>query len=383
VTGPRLRDVASPESIASVLVALLAVALIATQAVAGMGRPSVVRESPAPTVRPSPSPTMDPAIRNALATALIVNQNLSGRAAALESAIGVESPLAPDIAAVLRSVNADLTIGKEAAARLLLADETTTLGADLVAFYDTVQGRTNETLGTTIRNVQAYVDGARAVIALLAGLPPLNDRIADALARRSPPSPSARPAPTGPSPTVVPSVSPSAPPPSPSAPPASSSPPAPSPSAATIGLVANGGFESGLVGWQLQLDDVARATLVHEPAGGPDGSAAARVDVATGSAARSGISLISSSLAMDTGVTYVVEVAIRAASARDVRVRLIDGNGQTTTARVFQVTTAWQVVRFDAKQLLADPDVRVGLDLGRSDATVWFDQVVVRQAATP
>jgi hypothetical protein len=154
-------------------------------------------------------------------------------------------------------------------------------------------------------------------------------------------------------------------------------------SAAPVGLVPNSGFEGGLSGWQLVLTDGASATVAHVPGGGPDGSAAARIDIATGSAARSGISLISSSMAMDTGVTYVVEVAVRAASPREVRVRLIDGNGQTTTARVFQVTTAWQVVRFDAKQLLADHDVRVGLDLGRSDATVWFDQVTVRQATTP
>jgi hypothetical protein len=377
VKGSRWREAASPESIASVLVGLIAVALIATQALAGAGRPPAAGQSPSLSLRPSPSPTMDAAVRNALATALIVNQSLAGRIADLRGAIEVEAPVAADIAAVLRMVNGDLTIGREAAGRLLLADETEALGRDLDAFYDAVAARTNETLGTSIRNTQAYVDGAAAVIELLAGLAPLDDRLADALARRAPPTRS-------PAPTAIPSASPPPPSPSPS-PTVAPSPTAapPSVSAAPVGLVPNSGFEGGLSGWQLVMTDGASATVAHEPGGGPDGSAAARVDIATGSAARSGISLISSSMAMDTGVTYVVEVAVRAASPREVRVRLIDGNGQTTTARVFQVTTAWQVVRFDAKQLLADHDVRVGLDLGRSDATVWFDQVTVRQATTP
>jgi hypothetical protein len=377
VTDGRLRDLASPEWIASLLVAFVAVALIAAQALAGIGSPAVADRSPTPRITPSPEPTMDPAIRNALATALIVNQSLAARAAELEAAIAVRQPQGPDIAAILRSVNTDLTTGKDAATRLLLADETATLGADLQAFYDAVLARNNETLRTSIRSTGAYVEGARAVIDLLAGLPPLNDRIADALTGRGTPSATVVPSPSEPSPSVAPTPSPT---PSPTAtpPPASASP-----SAAPVGLVPNSGFEAGLDGWQLVLEGGPRATLAHEPGAGPDGSAAARVDIATGSAARSGISLVSSSLPMDQGVTYVVEVAVRAASAREIRVRLIDGNGQTTTARVFQVTAAWQVVRFDAKQLLADPAVRVGLDLGRSAATVWFDNVVVRQATAP
>ena len=57
-----------------------------------------------------------------------------------------------------------------------------------------------------------------------------------------------------------------------------------------------------------------------------------------------------------------------------------DSAGQTTNARVFPVGPAWQVITFDAKQLVADSSVQLGLDLGRSDATVWFDNVVVRVA---
>ena len=85
---------------------------------------------------------MDPEIRRALATALIVNKSLATRAAALEATIAVTPPVAPDIADHLRSINADLTAGKQAADRLRLGDATAVLGADLSAFYDGVMAKT-------------------------------------------------------------------------------------------------------------------------------------------------------------------------------------------------------------------------------------------------
>ena len=132
----RLGDLSSPESIASALVGLLAVGLIAAQALAGIGGPTTPVPSGGPSVVPSAAPTMDPEIRRALATALLVNQSLASRGAALESALSVEPPVALDIADHLRSVNADLTAGKQAADRLRLGDETADLGADLATFYD-------------------------------------------------------------------------------------------------------------------------------------------------------------------------------------------------------------------------------------------------------
>jgi hypothetical protein len=120
--------------------------------------------------------------------------------------------------------------------------------------------------------------------------------------------------------------------------------------------------------------------MVHEQAGGPDASAAARVDISIGSPARSGISLISSPVALAQGATYVVELSLKSSEVREVRVRLIDGTGQNAAARVFPVGTAWSVITFEVTQLAADPAVRLGLDLGRSNATVWFDNVVIRES---
>jgi hypothetical protein len=380
LNGRRIRDLGSPESIAAALVGLLAVVLIATQALAGMGSPTTPLQSPGPSVAPSVAPTMDPEIRRALATALIVNQSLASRAAALESTIALEPPVAPDIADHLRSVNTDLTAGKEAADRLRLGKATADLGTDLGDFYDGVMEKTTETLSNSIRNVDAYVEGARAVIELLAPLAALNDRITDALAGRSGVAPSPSPSlaitpPPGPTPTPSPATLPPA---TPTVPP-SISPASPPPSGAPASLVFNPGFEDGVNGWQLQLTDGAQATLAHEPAGGPDGSAAARVDIAIGSPARSGISLMSRAFSLSQGQTYVVDLSVKSAAAREVSVRLIAANGQITASRVLQVGTTWTVVTFDVTHLAADPNVQLSLDLGRSDATVWFDNIVIRK----
>lgn len=378
MTGRRLRDLRSPESIASALVGLLAVALIAAQAFASMDGPSSPVQSPGPSVVPSAAPTMDPEIRRALKTALLVNQRLAARAAALESAIAVEAPLAPDIAEHLRSVNTDLTVGKEAADRLRLGDDTAELGTDLGAFYDAVMARNTETLGNSIRNVEAYVAGARAVIELLAALPALNERITDALTGRSGPSVAPSPSPSAPSPSPPGPTPPppTLPPPTPTVPP----PASPPPSGVPASLVFNPGFEDGVNGWQLQLTDGAQATLTHEPLAGPDGSAAARIDITIGSAARSGISLTSDDFALGQGQTYVVDLSVKSATAREVSVRLIAAGGQVTASRVLLVGTTWTVITFDVTHLAADPNVQLSLDLGRSDATVWFDNIVIRKS---
>jgi hypothetical protein len=367
-------DFSSPESIASALVGLLAVGVIAAQALAGMSGRTTPTASPGPSAASSAAPTMDPEIRRALATALLVNQSLASRGAALESALAVVPPLAADIAEHLRSVNADLTAGKEAADRLRLSDATADLGADLAAFYDGLLVQTTATLGNSFRNTDAYVEGARALIDMLAPLPGLNERITDALAGRSgaTPSPNQSAAPTLPAspPPTLPPATPSVPPPS--------SPPSPG---APVSLVFNPGFEDGLNGWQLQLTDGAQATLALEPLGGPGGSAAARVDITVGSPARSGIALMSEVFALSRGESYVVDLWVKSTAAREVSVRLVATGGQVTASRVLQAGTTWTEISFDVTHLAADPNVQLSLDLGRSDATVWFDNIVVRKSS--
>ena len=211
VNATRPSAIVSPESVATLLVGILAVVLMATQVVAS--------PTPAPGGSPSPGPTTSgsggaafpPLIRSSIATLLIVNERLAHRADELGQVIAVADPLAEDIAAVLRGINTEITVGNEAANRLLTDRDTVRLGQDLMAFYETVATRNAETLGTSIRSTGAYVEGARAVIELLDGLGPLNDRLRAALDGSAPtpsiapasPSPSA---PASPPPTASPTV---------------------------------------------------------------------------------------------------------------------------------------------------------------------------------
>ena len=89
---------------------------------------------------------------------------------------------------------------------------------------------------------------------------------------------------------------------------------------------------------------------------------------------------MSDDFALGQGVTYVVNLSVKAAAAREVTVRLIAAGGQITASRVLQVGTTWSDISFEVTHLAADPNVQLSLDLGRSDATVWFDNIIVHES---
>jgi hypothetical protein len=366
----------SPESIGAILVAAIAVVLISTQVVAG---PAIVaRGSPSPAPSASQSgagPTIPPIIRSALATALVVNERLAAHADTLTAAVAAAKPAAEDIATILRAINTEMTVGNEAANRLIVEPATAPVGVALVDFYGSVAGRNAETLGTSIRNTAAYVAGGRATIKLLDQLPALNDQIKAALENELSPSPQLPSASPSPPRSVPPSVAPTQRP-TPTAPP-TGSPPSPPPGGS--GLVPNGGFEDGLTGWSLYVLPPAVATSSVEAGAGVNKSAAARVDIAAGSDSRSGVSLAAGAIGLRQGTTYTLQVSLRAASPRDVRIRLTGQGGLTYAARVYPVGTAWSVVTFDVDQLVTDPNAQLAIDLGRETPTIWVDNVAIRE----
>ena len=369
----RLRQILSPELMAAVLSLVVLTAILTSGALARPASEASASPSASPTATARPSPTLDGAVRSALLNAQASGHRLAERAAELEAARAADPADGARIATILRAVNTTVAAAASSPPVLVAEPATTPLGTDLAAFYEAIIVRNDETLGASIQDAPSYVAGADAVLVLFADLPAFDDRIADALAGRVVSLPSASSAPL-PTPTTT---APPTPPQASTSPPAST---APTSLPTTPNLVANGTFDDGLVGWRLETDAIAVASLAHEPAGGQDGSGAARVDIDTGSPARAGIAVVTATSPLDPGVTYRVDVRIKAAALREVRIGLSDAQGLTTTARVFQVGPSWSVLTFDVLQLVGDPTVRLSVDLGRSDASVWLDDVAIRVA---
>jgi len=185
----RLSPLASPESVASMLVAFLAVVILASQVVAApVSEParttspgSSASASPAPTASVSASSPLGPLVVSSLQTMLIIDERLATASNDLRKAIAVKKPVAEDIATILRGINSDMAAGTDAANRLLAEPRTAALGGALVAFYAKVAAQNADTLGKSITVVSAYVDGGGKVIKILAGLGALDKRIQAAL----------------------------------------------------------------------------------------------------------------------------------------------------------------------------------------------------------
>ena len=382
-----LSAVVSPESVAAILVGFIAVALMASQVIAGPATtPNGASPEPSsPTSSALPGSAFPPLIRSSLSTLLVVNERLGVHGDTLAKAIAVKAPIADDIAATLRAINIEVEIGNQAASQLLTLPETNALGQAVGTFYDTVTARDTDTLGNSIGNVSAYVQGAGRVIKILDGLGPLNLRIQAAIdGAANPPSPSIGAASPSPSsgasplvtlpptlpPTAAPSSSPSV---GPSGPAGSSGP-------YDEGLVQNGAFEDGLTGWQLVVTPPASATATLEASGGVGATAAARIDIAAASDSRTGVSFVSGPFGLRQGAHYTISVAVRATETREIRIR-VTGTGDVTYApRVFTIGPAWTTVSFDLSQIVDDPGGGLALDLGRSAATVWFDNASLRES---
>jgi hypothetical protein len=185
----RLSPIASPESVASMLVAFLAVVILASQvAAAPVSEPArtaspgpSASESAAPTASASASSPLGPLVVSSLRTMLIIDERLAKASDALGRAIAAKKPVAEDIATILRGINSDMAAGTDAANRLLAEPRTAALGAALVAFYDKVAAQNADTLGKSITVVSAYVDGGGKVIKILGGIGALDKRIQAAL----------------------------------------------------------------------------------------------------------------------------------------------------------------------------------------------------------
>lgn len=362
----------SPEVVAGLLSVVVVLAVIGVQppsaAPPGPGR----SEPTASSFRPTGSDERSPLVRSALETVVVINQRLSAAGDDLEQELARADPQASQVAVLLPRIAAHVVaVGQPV--EVLVADPTTArLGSDLSKAYGTLEDLVRAALRQSVQDRAAYLQAAEAAAVLIKKLAPLTERAKALLAGRLE---SASPAATA-SATVAPTDSP---------PPSSRPSPSPigrsaSPSSSAGDLVVNGDFEVGLTPWVLQVASPAAAMLELDRTDAGSGAVAARVEIATSADARSGISLVQSAVPLRAGQTYTIRLLVRAAEARDVRIRLAGTNGDAYVARIFPVSTGWTTIAFTFDVLVDDVAAELVVDLGRAAATTWIDAVALTPA---
>jgi len=252
-------------------------------------------------------------------------------------------------------------------------------GGQMAALYRQMVDSASKTLDASVNNnPEAYRRGALALAGMIAKLPPLQREL-EKLA--VPPTPAPSSAPPSPTPTPIPTKTPA-----PTATPTPTGTPAPSgnpteslPIATGPEQLTNGGFEDGVdQPWQLFLGPGAAATLAGDPAEAGAGASSARIDITSGSLAYAGISLRQAGLSLEPGQQYALTVSMRSTAIRDVRVRIASSASAQYFGRIVSATPQWSSQTFVFTAGVGDPNAVLELDLGRAEATTWFDGVSFR-----
>ena len=112
---------------------------------------------------------------SALTQALILNARLSDATSALRTALAAPKFDAQEVSQLLREASANSVIGLQLAESLNAWSGGTAVGGRMATFYSAIQATAAEGLGASIRNDRAYRRAAMAMVALLAGLGPIDD----------------------------------------------------------------------------------------------------------------------------------------------------------------------------------------------------------------
>jgi hypothetical protein len=328
---------------------------------------------------PRPSERIDRAIADLL---ISVGQELLDAGVQLTEEVERDPSRAPEIATLVREVNATARYGSDALPALGTTSEAQDLIAQLGPIYDELQSIADDTLRSSITNTAAYEEGAISLIQVIDRLPPLQaelEALRDAPVVVSAPPSAPASATVEPSASLSVDPSASAAPPSQQPDPSGSLVPGGSPGPGTIATqLINGGFEEGVVrGWSLVAAPGVEVSIDPDELQPAAGTASARIDIATATPAFSGISLQQEGIRLSAGAPYTVQVALRAEAAREVRVRVASQSGDAYLTRIAAVGTTWSVASFTFLAPASDQDAVLQIELGRSDATTWVDEVVL------
>jgi len=384
-----------PELIGSVL-AVVILALIVTTAFAGPAGSPSAPGSARPTVsaapvQVTPEPLVDAAVVKLLRA---VNERLAGFGVGLERELDRTTLRTNEVASLVRQINTTVALGSDAVTALDGALGENEPGGKLAALYKSLGDSATQTLGASLTNDADYRVGAGVLVKFIAEIGPLQEAL-DALALGPPSTPvpsggSAPPSAPASSPPPVSAAPPSSAPPASATPgptvgpPPSGGPASPEPSPAPGEQIRNGGFEAGVAApWGLFVGHGAQASPAADTSAPAAGTTAARVDIAVGSAAYSGISLRQPGLRIEAGRQYTLTLWVRAETAREVRVRIASTVGASYLARTATVSPVWSPVTFPFIAPATDANAVLEIDLGRSDVTTWIDSVSFRPTVGP
>ncbi|HEY3522762.1 MAG TPA: carbohydrate binding domain-containing protein, partial [Candidatus Limnocylindrales bacterium] len=362
-----------PERLAAVL-SILVVLVLGTLLVLP---PAATGEVPAPSGSPQPSGTAAASnepidVTQARFALTVVERLLDDRSDLAELSRG-SSFDSVSAAVTIRRVAADARVAAEMAAQLAPSPRTSGFANRLTSVTDAALAEATSILELSpTSNAAAYGRSTNRLLTILDPLRALADDLTAYVAKAAGASPT--PAPSG---SAAPSAGASG------GPTASAGSPSTSPFPSTGGgpsarpgeLLVDGSFELTPGGpWRLSALAPAVATIDRDNDDPADGKRAARVSISVGTEERDGVSISQGALDLLAGRTYRAAVSLRAAAAREVRVRIVSADGTATYAtRVAIVGQTWTRLEFDFTSFVEDPTAAFEIDLGRSAATTWID----------
>jgi len=382
----------SPERVGTLIASLLIIvgSLGAVSTISASGA-----DSPLPSVAPrsvAPAATAHPFASTANLT-LQIHERLVEERRTLEAEVARPRLDMSALIDTVRRLNTTARLGTDFADTLSGIDGSREVGTALATFYAAVAKAADEALRTSSADQASYRAASKRLLAALKPADALQKQL-EALIRSAEATPnggttptvdpgasaaiaSAKP-PKSASPTASPTPTP-APTQKPTAAPTARASTAPSSSPAVAGRINNPGFEAtGPAPWTLAVEAPAVASLTVDSAASPfEGQQSARIDISVPSDARTGVSLRQAGISISQTKRYLCRVALRAAAAREVRVRVASASGETYGTRVVTIGPVWQTVEFEFGSFVEDPSAVVAVDLGRSAVTTWVDAVQI------
>ena len=394
-TGGGLAAAIAPEGVAALLAIVVVVVLLATRLTGSSGAIATATPSPSPTLSPTATPT--PGVdTQAIGLLLLVDKQLLVQKGAIEAQTSAKQVDPTALLSSFQTILSELSNTGDRAARALAESQGgTDAGQAVQRVYGSLRAEIALALtyarnDLSAKNLANWRLSAVAVGKTLESIPALDVRFRALLAAGASPSASSEP-----SAVVRPSASASVPASAsaPSTTPTSVTPPpatsVPTPSVGPSGSIAaspslgpnllvDGSFETG-VGppWQLVLSDLtANASVTSDPVNPHSPTSAARIDIASSSNRQLGIAWQQAGFPVEAGAFYHVSIALHSSDLRDVRIRIADAaSGQILESRLVAIGAPWTVESFDFSSFVGSGAAVFAVDVGRSDRSVWIDDV--------